>query len=97
MEKEYDVYEILYDGIVKYVGVTENYTRRVREHLKGGKISAIPKGVNKRDVVIISAYETNSKEDAYRVEDKLIEEFDTINNGWNKNRSGYRSKNIYNI
>lgn len=94
MEKKWIVYTIDFEGKVMYVGVTSNWYVRKSIHRtkRGMSSSAIPTDVDLEliEFKIISEHET--KDEALRIEDALINEYNTINNGWNKNRSGYISR-----
>ena len=87
----YSVYLIKLDEVVMYVGKTKDFRKRKNDHL--GRIgqtihSAIPEGTDLSKVSIIKVKEFNDKVEALRYEDELILQYDTINNGWNKQRSG---------
>lgn len=80
--------------VVMYVGETLNFGRRKREHLHGigdTNRSAIPEGTDLSKVSVIKVKEFSDKNEALKHEDELILQYDTINNGWNKNRSGHVS------
>ena len=76
-------------GSVLYVGKTDNFKRRKREHLSlksNSKkwISAI--GTDNVSIEPVAYF--NNETDALKFEDELIIKYDTIKNGYNKNRSG---------
>lgn len=88
---KYTVYIVkdLLENKVVYVGKTQNFNRRKQEHLglranTKDWISAI--GTNNVEITPIEYFET--KEEALKREDELIIRYDTINNGYNKQRSG---------
>lgn len=64
--------------------------KRIEQHKysRGTSHSAIPITVDYHDTVFITFEKYVEKNDALLEEDKLIKKYDTINNGWNKNRSG---------
>ena len=73
-----------------YVGVTNDFDRRKREQLNhiGERHSRIPSGVDKSLVTMSIVKQYKYHKSALKCEDKLIQEYDTINNGWNSQRSG---------
>lgn len=88
---KYTIYTIttIDEGRVVYVGKTNNFKRRKREHLSLNSrtkewIAAIGTG----NVLIEPVAEFDNETDALKYEDELILEYDTITNGYNKNRSG---------
>lgn len=86
----YSVYLIKLDEVVMYVGKTLDFKRRMKEHLRIGKIgSAIPVDVDSTKITIIKVKDFSNCDEALKYEDELILQYDTINNGWNKNRSGH--------
>lgn len=92
--KDYTVYLIKLGEVVKYVGETSDFERRKREHLKrvgDTKKSAIPVGLDLSKITIIKEKEFSDREEALKCEGELILQYDTINNGWNKVRSGHLS------
>lgn len=91
MNKKYIVYTITFQGNVMYVGKTCKFTIRKWQHLNkiGTNYSAIPDGfdLDKVSFNIVGEYENDI--DALKEEDRLIVEYQTITNGWNKLRSGH--------
>lgn len=89
----YTVYTITENGVVKYVGKTKDYTRRKWDHLnsRGTYMSAIPIDIDLSTVEIKPIALYTDEVQALKFEDWMIQKHDTINNGWNKQRSG----NIY--
>lgn len=90
-ETEYVVYTITLQGRVVYVGITNNFERRRREHLTkiGTRFSAIPTETD-LNLININKHKTyKSAKAMLNAEDKLIKEYNTIEEGWNKNKSGY--------
>ena len=83
---EYTVYKIEYKGEVKYVGKTCDFERRKWRHLNG--YGAIPTDVDLNEVEIMPIETYTEETDALKREDELILHYDTINNGWNRQRSG---------
>lgn len=90
MDKKYVVYTISYQGVVKYVGKTCNIKDRWYRHLhcRGNRASAIPVGINLSLIDFNIIKEFFNEEEALEFEDELIQKFNTIDNGWNKLRSG---------
>ena len=90
MEKKWTIYLIKENGVVTYVGKTNDFRRRVYEHRgkRGTGNSAIPIYVDLNNVTFVPIETYNTEADALRMEDELICEYDTINNGWNRCRSG---------
>lgn len=90
METRYIVYTISLQGKVMYVGSTNNFERRKGQHKtkRGTNQSAIPMDVDLSLVSFNIIVDYESKKEALKEEDRLIVEYDTINNGWNKQRSG---------
>ena len=91
MEKKYVVYTISLKGQVMYVGISDNFERRKLRHIKyrGNKIqSAIPIDIDLSLIEITPIKEYKYHKSALKEEDKLIIEYNTIEDGWNKNRSG---------
>ena len=99
MDKTWTVYIIKENGVERYVGVCVNLDKRIWEHmhnkkpLHGRNKSAIPFETDKRTITFSVFGEYDNKDKAVTVEDELIMAFDTIQNGWNKQRSGYRFTN----
>lgn len=92
--KDYTVYLIKLGEVVKYVGETSDFERRKREHLKrvgDTTHSAIPVGLDLSEITIIKVKDFSDREEALKCEGELILQYDTINNGWNKVRSGHLS------
>lgn len=88
---KYTVYIIKHigTGTVLYVGKTNNFKRRVYQHLSlksSSKEWLAEIGTN--NVLIEAVAEFNNKVDALKYEDELILKYDTITNGYNKYRSG---------
>lgn len=88
---KYTVYIIRHisTGQVLYVGKTRNFKRRVYQHLTlhtGTKkwLSVIGTG----NVLIEEVAKFDNEVDALKYEDELILKYGTIENGYNKNRSG---------
>ena len=76
-------------GTVLYVGSTNNFKRRVYQHLSlksNAKYWLAEIGTN--NVTIEAVAEFNNKVDALKYEDELIIKYGTIENGYNKQRSG---------
>lgn len=90
MSKEWTVYGIEYQSKIMYVGVSSNMKNRIEQHKyqRGTSYSAIPVDVDYHNVVFLTFETYGIKKDALSKEDELIRLYDTINNGWNKNRSG---------
>ena len=90
MVKEWFVYGIKYQEKIMYIGISSNFKKRIEQHKysRGTSHSAIPITVDYHDTVFITFEKYVEKNDALLEEDKLIKKYDTINNGWNKNRSG---------
>lgn len=95
---KYTVYLIKHIGTGKvlYVGKTKNFKMRVYQHLSlksNAKYWLAEIGTN--NVLIEPVSEFSNETDALKVEDELILKYDTITNGYNKNRSGLiASENI---
>ena len=89
----YTVYMIKLNEVVMYVGKTSDFERRKYEHLNriGTTYSAVPDGLDLSEVTIIKAKDFSDSEEALKYEDELILQYNTINNGWNKLRSGHVS------
>ena len=90
MVKEWLVYGIKYQEKIMYIGISSNFKKRIEQHKysRWTSHSAIPITVDYHDTVFITFEKYVEKNDALLEEDKLIKKYDTINNGWNKNRSG---------
>lgn len=90
MIRKYTVYTISLGSKVMYVGESANFPQRryLHRNKRGTSQSAIPLDVDLSLVVFekIAVYDTRNE--ALETEDSLIKEYDTINNGWNKRRSG---------
>lgn len=92
METKYIIYTINLQGKVMYVGKCRNFTLRKWQHLNCRGIknySAIPTDVDLSLITINKIGELTDNLEALKEEDRLIVEYDTINNGWNKLRSGH--------
>ena len=94
-KKEYVVYQITYNGELKYIGITYNFTRRKYQHIYyiGKHTSAIPEGTDLTLInfqVVMSGL-TESK--ALKEENKLIKRFNLIKMGWNSQESGHITRN----
>ena len=89
-EKKFYVYLIKENGVVKYVGKTGYVAQRFSNHrtMRGTKYSAIPLEVDLNTIEIEAIEEFENKVDALKREDELMLKYDTINNGWNIERSG---------
>ena len=88
---KYTVYIIKHigTGTVLYVGSTSDFKRRVYQHLSlksSSKKWLAEIGTN--NVTIEAVAEFNNKVDALKYEDELIIKYGTIENGYNKQRSG---------
>lgn len=88
---KYTVYIIRHisTGTVLYVGKTRNFKLRAYQHLKLNThskkwLSVIGTG----NVLIEEVAKFNNKTDALKYEDELILKYNTIENGYNNNRSG---------
>ena len=96
MNKKYVVYTITLQGKVMYVGKCSNFTSRKWYHTnyRGTHYSAIPVEVDLSLLSFDKISEFTDELEALEEEDRLIVEYDTINSGWNKQRSGLiRSSN----
>lgn len=89
MTTKYTVYTINLGSEVKYVGVTTDFKRRKRQHLYRKQSSAIPTDIDLSDLSFVSVFLCDNKKEAYQKEGELILKYDTINDGWNKCRSGF--------
>lgn len=73
-----------------YVGKTSNMTKRKSRHKTqiGTHSSAIPVDVDmsKIEFNVVSVFD--NEEEALKYEDQLIQQYNTLNGGWNKHRSG---------
>ena len=88
---KYTIYLIRHisTGTVLYVGKTRNFKKRVYQHLSlKSNSKEWLSAVGKDNVSIEAVAEFNNETDALKYEDDLILKYDTINNGYNKNRSG---------
>lgn len=88
---KYTVYIIRHisTGMVLYVGKTNNFKRRVYQHLSLKSSSKEwLSSIGTNNVIIEAVAEFNNKVDALKYEDELIIKYGTIENGYNKNRSG---------
>ena len=89
-KKNFTVYLIKFNGVIMYIGKTNNFKRRILEHRgkMGTPKSAIPKYVDLKLIEFVIAAEFIEKRDALKYEDSLICKYQTIEKGWNKLRSG---------
>ena len=89
MKKQY-VYTIAYNREVMYVGKTSNMANRKTMHKtqRGTHKSAIPVDADLSKIEFNVVAEFNSEEEALKYEDQLILQYNTIDGGWNKIRSG---------
>ena len=89
-KKTYVVYTITYFDQIVYVGKTCRYIERKRKHLnqRGTYMSAIPVDADLSKIEFNVVAEFDNKTDALKYEDQLILKYNTIDNGWNKYRSG---------
>ena len=87
----FTVYTITQDGVVRYVGKTKDFTRRKWIHIncRGASNSAIPTDINLSTIEFHPIALYTDEVQALKFEDWMIHKYDTINNGWNKNKSGY--------
>ena len=88
---KYTVYVIKHigTGTVLYVGKTKNFKMRVYQHLSlksSTKKWLAEIGTN--NVLIEPVAEFSNETDALKYEDELILKYNTIENGYNKQRSG---------
>ena len=90
MEKKWIVYTISLGSKVMYVGKCVNwYTRKSLHKTRRGTFqSAIPLDVDLSLVEFNKVSEFTDEFEALEFEDKLIDRYDTIDNGWNKRHSG---------
>ena len=84
--KTLNIYLIIYKDRVMYVGCTNNLNHRISQHFNTR--NTIPKWVNRDDVKFEVVASFESMDEALKFENKLITDYDTIRNGWNKYRSG---------
>ena len=75
-KKQYVVYTIEYQGRVMYVGSTNNFERRKKQHLSGR--GAIPDDVDTDMVTIQVVKVWKSRKAMLNSEDRLIRKYDTI-------------------
>lgn len=90
----YTVYTITdnLQGRTVYVGKTQDFERRKKEHLTLSthtKDWILALGVE--NITIEPIAEFGTKEEALEYEDKIIVKYNTIEDGFNKNRSGFIS------
>ena len=88
---KYTVYIIRHisTGQVLYVGKTDNFKRRAYEHLKlHSRTKDWLSVIGTANVIIEEVAKFDNEVDALKYEDALILKYDTINNGYNKYRSG---------
>lgn len=90
MSKKYVVYTINLQGEVMYVGKTCQFKKRKCRHLnsRGTHRSAIPLDIDLQYIDFEVISEFDNLEEALKFEDELILQYSTIENGWNKQRSG---------
>ena len=91
MEKWY-IYTITFQGKVMYVGVTNDFKRRREQHLYTNTLTSIPKDIDRCLTSVDLIGEVYDRKTAYQIEDYYIHRYKTIENGWNKVRSGLVSK-----
>lgn len=72
----YTIYAIKHNDKIWYVGKTVSFQRRVYEHRYRRKLD------KSYEFVILE--ETESKTQAKLLEEQYIEQYNTVNNGWNK-------------
>lgn len=85
----------------QYIGITEHYEKRKTQHWQKLQNNSHPNprlqhAVNKYGIEnftfsIIDEKEYNCKEDGYLYEQQLIEQYDTLNTGYNCNPGGFWS------
>ena len=88
---KYTVYLIRHisTGMVLYVGKTKNFKRRTYQHLSlKSSTKKWLEVVGTGNVFIEPVAEFDNEVDALKYEDKLIIKYNTIENGYNKQRSG---------
>lgn len=87
MEQQYNVYIVRKKttGKVVYVGKTNNLERRIKQH---GYRSKWVKEIGPGNLLfkVIKSFDNNT--DAVKYEEKLINKYNTIRNGYNKYHSG---------
>ena len=95
---KYTVYVIRHisTGMVLYVGKTRNFKKRAYQHLSLNAhskkwLSVIGTG----NVLIEEVAKFYNETDALKYEDELILKYGTIANGYNEQRSGLITENIY--
>ena len=89
--KKYTVYIIRHisTGTVLYVGKTDNLKRRAYEHLKlQSRTKDWLSVIGTANVIIEEVAKFDNEVDALKYEDELIQKYGTIENGYNKHRSG---------
>lgn len=92
--KKWTVYLIKENGVVRYVGCTCNFdgnsrSRKYRHiNKRGTNESSIPVDVDLNTITfeVVDVFDT--KKEALKLEGNLIDKYDIINKGWNKQRSG---------
>lgn len=88
---KYTVYLIRHisTGTVLYVGKTDNFKRRAYQHLSlNTQSKEWLSSIGTSNILIEPVAEFDNEVDALKYEDKLIIKYNTIENGYNKNRSG---------
>ena len=89
--KKYTVYLIRHmsTGMVLYVGKTNNFKRRAYQHLSlQSRTKDWLSVIGTANVIIEEVAKFDNEVDALKYEDKLIQKYGTIENGYNKHRSG---------
>lgn len=92
IKNNYAVYVIKQNEEVKYVGKTCDFKRRKNEHLIKGSSSQIPDYVPINEVEVIPVEWFANEIDALDYEDKLMIQYDTIDNGWNNRLNNIKNK-----
>jgi len=89
MKKQY-VYTITYNGEVMYVGKTSNMAVRKSAHKtkRGTYYSAIPVEADLSKIEFNVVAEFDNEDEALKYEDQLMLRYNTLDGGWNKQRSG---------
>lgn len=98
------IYVIKENKKVLYVGSTQNFERRKRQHFKEDrkeKMQAIHKYMRSKNnegfsVEVIKEVQVNNVKELQRIEKRFIDKFDTVNNGFNLHngtRNGTKNSN----